>query len=126
MLFNLKGVSQSVLFFLLVYKTGNSSLPRYFYALPLSGVAVTSIFLVINRWIKISLHAAGAGILVGFLAVFTRAQDQLSIWWLLSALLASGLTMGARLYLRKHTSLEVYSGFLLAIFLTAGIHQYLS
>lgn len=115
-----------VLFFLLVYKTGNSSLPRYFYALPLSGVAVTSIFLVINRWIKISLHAAGAGILVGFLAVFTRAQDQLSIWWLLSALLASGLTMGARLYLRKHTALEVYSGFLLAIFLTAGIHQYLS
>lgn len=115
-----------VLFFLLVYKTGNNSLPRYFYALPLSGVAVTSIFLVINRWIKISLHAAGAGILVGFLAVFTRAQDQLSIWWLLSALLASGLTMGARLYLRKHTALEVYSGFLLAIFLTAGIHQYLS
>ena len=42
-----------VLFFLLVYKAGAGTLPRYFYALPLSGVAVTSIFLVVNRWIKI-------------------------------------------------------------------------
>jgi membrane-associated phospholipid phosphatase len=111
-----------VLFFLLVYKAGAGTLPRYFYALPLSGVAVTSIFLVVNRWIKISLH----GILLGFLAIFTRAQDQFSLWWLIAALLAAGLTMAARLYLRKHTPLEIYAGFTLALLLTAGIHQYLS
>lgn len=115
-----------VLFFLLVYKAGEGTLPRYFYALPLSGVAVTSIFLLINRWIKISLHGAGAGILLGFLFVFTRAQDHFSLVWVLSALLASGLTMAARLYLRKHSPLEVYTGFTLALLLTAGIHQYLS
>ena len=115
-----------VLFFLLVYKAGAGTLPRYFYALPLSGVAVTSIFLFINRWIKISLHGAGAGILLGFLIIFTRAQDAFSIWWVLSALLAAGLTMAARLYLRKHTSLEVYTGFIFALLITAGIHQFLS
>jgi hypothetical protein len=115
-----------VLFFLLVYKAGAGTLPRYFYALPLSGVAVTSIFLLINRWIKISLHGAGAGILLGFLIIFTRAQDAFSIWWVLSALLAAGLTMAARLYLRKHTSLEVYTGFIFALLITAGIHQFLS
>lgn len=115
-----------VLFFLLVYKAGAGTLPRYFYALPLSGVAVTSIFLLINRWIKISLHGAGAGILLGFLIIFTRAQDTFSIWWVLSALLAAGLTMAARLYLRKHTSLEVYTGFVFALLITAGIHQFLS
>lgn len=115
-----------VLFFLLVYKAGAGTLPRYFYALPLSGVAVTSIFLLINRWIKISLHGAGAGILLGFLIIFTRAQDAFSIWWVLSALLAAGLTMAARLYLRKHTSLEVYTGFVFALLITAGIHQFLS
>ena len=115
-----------VLFFLLVYKAGSGTLPRYFYALPLSGVAVTSIFLLINRWIKISLHGAGAGILLGFLIIFTRAQDAFSIWWVLSALLAAGLTMAARLYLQKHTSLEVYTGFIFALLITAGIHQFLS
>ena len=45
---------------------------------------------------------------------------------IIAALLAAGLTMAARLYLRKHTPLEVYAGFALALFLTAGIHQYLS
>ena len=115
-----------VLFFLLVYKAGAGTLPRYFYALPLSGVAVTSIFLLINRLIKISLHGAGAGILLGFLIIFTPAQDAFSIWWVLSALLAAGLTMAARLYLRKHTSLEVYTGFVFALLITAGIHQFLS
>lgn len=115
-----------VLFFLLIYKAGASTLPRYFYALPLSGVAITSIFLLINRWIKISLHGAGAGILLGFLFVFTRAQDDFSILWLIGALLASGLTMAARLYLRKHSPIEVYTGFVFALIITAGIHIYLS
>ncbi len=115
-----------VLFFLLIYKAGASTLPRYFYALPLSGVAITSIFLLINRWIKISLHGAGAGILLGFLFVFTRAQDDFSMLWLIGALLASGLTMAARLYLRKHSPIEVYTGFVFALIITAGIHIYLS
>ena len=115
-----------VLFFLLIYKAGGTTLPRYFYALPLSGVAITSIFLLINRWIKISLHGAGAGILLGFLFVFTRAQDDFSMLWLIGALLAAGLTMASRLYLRKHSPIEVYTGFVFAFIITAGIHIYLS
>ena len=115
-----------VLFFLLIYKAGGTTLPRYFYALPLSGVAITSIFLLINRWIKISLHGAGAGILLGFLFVFTKAQDDFSMLWLIAALIAAGLTMAARLYLRKHSATEVYTGFVFAFLITAGIHIYLS
>ena len=119
-------VDSVVLFFLLIYKAGGTTLPRYFYALPLSGVAITSIFLLINRWIKISLHGAGAGILLGFLFVFTKAQDDFSMLWLIAALIAAGLTMASRLYLRKHSATEVYTGFVFAFLITAGIHIYLS
>ncbi|MEN9291375.1 MAG: hypothetical protein RLZZ357_1219 [Bacteroidota bacterium] len=115
-----------VLFFLLAYKAGNNTLPSYYYALPLSGVAITSLFLLINRWIKISLHAAGAGILVGFLAVYTSAQSDFSAGWLLGSIIAAGLTMSARLYLKKHKPIEVYSGFVLATLITAGLNLYLN
>lgn len=114
-----------VLFFLLAYKAGDAYLPRYYYALPLSGVAITSLFLLINRWIKISLHAAGAGILVGFLAVYTTSQTDFTKWWLIGSIIAAGLTMSARLYLKKHRQIEVYSGFVLATLITAGLHLYL-
>jgi membrane-associated phospholipid phosphatase len=114
-----------VLFFLLAYKAGDAYLPRYYYALPLSGVAITSVFLLINRWIKISLHAAGAGILVGFLAVFSIAQSEFTNWWLIGSIIAAGLTMSSRLYLEKHRPIEVYSGFILATLITAGLHLYL-
>ena len=114
-----------VLFFLLAYKAGDAYLPRYYYALPLSGVAITSIFLLINRWIKISLHAAGAGILVGFLAVYTTAQSDFSNWWLIGSIIAAGLTMSSRLFLKKHKPIEVYTGFILATFITSGLHLYL-
>lgn len=114
-----------VLFFLLAYKAGDNYLPRYYYALPLSGVAITSIFLIINRWIKISLHAAGAGILVGFLWVYTLGQNDFSFAWLFSAIVAAGLTMSARLYLQKHRPIEVYTGFIIATLITSGLHFYL-
>jgi membrane-associated phospholipid phosphatase len=91
----------------------------------LSGVAITSLFLLINRWIKISLHAAGAGILVGFLAVYTASQTDFTHWWLIGSIIAAGLTMSARLYLKKHRQIEVYSGFVLATLITAALHLYL-
>lgn len=115
-----------VLFFLLTYKAGAATLPSYYYALPLSGVAITSLFLLINRWIKISLHGAGAGILVGFLVVYTIAQTEFSNLWLIGSIIAAGLTMSSRLYLKKHRPIEVYSGFVLATLITAGLHLYLT
>lgn len=114
-----------VLFFLLIYKAGATTLPTYYYALPLSGVAITSLFLLINRWIKISLHAAGAGILVGFLAVYTTSQSDFTIWWLIGSIIAAGLTMSARLFLKKHQPIEVYAGFFLATLITSSLHLYL-
>ena len=107
-----------VLYFLFVIKAQDNILPKYIYALPLSGVFVTVTYTFINRWIKISLHAGGAGILTGFLLAYASAQVEFEMWILIAAILASGLTLTARLYLKKHTQLEVYTGWSLAVLLT--------
>lgn len=107
-----------VLYFLFVIKAQDNILPKYVYALPLSGVFVTVTYTFINRWIKISLHAGGAGILTGFLLAYASAQVEFEMWILIAAILASGLTLTARLYLKKHTQLEVYTGWSLAVLLT--------
>jgi membrane-associated phospholipid phosphatase len=107
-----------VLYFLFIIKAQNNILPKYVYALPLSGVFVTVTYTFINRWIKISLHAGGAGILTGFLLAYASAQVEFEMWILIAAILASGLTLTARLYLKKHTQLEVYTGWSLAVLLT--------
>jgi membrane-associated phospholipid phosphatase len=107
-----------VLYFLFIIKAQDNILPKYVYALPLSGVFVTVTYTFINRWIKISLHAGGAGILTGFLLAYASAQVEFETWILIAAILASGLTLTARLYLKKHTQLEVYTGWSLAVLLT--------
>lgn len=107
-----------ILYFLFLVKAQNNILPKYIYALPLSGVFVTVIYTYINRWIKISLHGGGAGILTGFLFAYAVEQAEFRFWILIFAIVASGLTIGARLYLKKHTQTEVYTGWSLAVLMT--------
>lgn len=107
-----------ILYFLFLVKAQNNILPKYIYALPLSGVFVTVIYTYINRWIKISLHGGGAGILTGFLFAYAVEQAEFRFWILIFAIVASGLTIGSRLYLKKHTQTEVYTGWSLAVLMT--------
>ena len=74
--------------------------------------------MLINRWIKISLHAGGAGILVGYLAIFMLENSGFPILFITIAIIATGLTLSARLFLQRHTPLEVYSGWSLALIIT--------
>lgn len=113
-----------LLYFLFIVKAQNNILPKYVYALPLAGVFVTASFTLINRWIKISLHAGGAGILSGFIFAYSLEQAEFQFWTILFVILASGLTIMARLFLRKHTPTEVYTGWSLAVLITFLINFY--
>jgi len=111
-------ISCLMLYFLFLIKAPNGVLPKYVYALPLSGVFVTVSYALINRWIKISLHAGGAGILTGFLFAYAYGHMVFPFWTLLFPVMASGITLTARLYLKKHSPLEVYTGWSLAFIST--------
>ena len=103
-----------ILFLLFYFKAPNGILPKYIYALPLTGVVISTLFLGINYWMKISLHAAGGGILTGYLCAFSTQQLNFNYKIVLIGFVASGLIMTARLALNKHTPFQVYLGWTIA------------
>ena len=114
-----------MLYVMFVYKSGHSSIiPKYIYALPLSGVFVTFIFFFINRWKKISIHAASSGILVGFIFAYMIEHSDYHLWILSLAFIISGLVMSARLYLEKHTLQELIIGWGIGSFVTFAVNFY--
>lgn len=95
-----------------------SLLPRHFSTLALSGVGVTLVFMLLTRYLKISMHAGGAGILTGFLYGYFSQLHNPSFLWIAISLLMAGLVIAARWYLRKHTALELFLGYTLATLIT--------
>jgi len=103
-----------ILYFLFFLKAPNNILPIYIYALPLTGAIIALVFLLINFWTKISLHAAGAGIFTGYLYAFFAHQLIIEYRLILIAFVVSGIIMSSRLFLNKHTPLQVYLGWSIA------------
>ena len=113
--------SLRLLFF---FKAPNLVLPRYIYALPLTGAIISILFIVINFRTKISLHAAGTGILTGYCCAFATQQLQFNYLIIVMALMISGLVLSARLVLNKHTPFQVYSGWVLGFVIAFVCNMY--
>ena len=93
----------TLLFMLFIYKDPDGYLPKYLMSLPLAGAIVMALFLLINRWIKISMHAAGGGILVGYLSNYLI--NETGAWqtpYVFSALIAGLGLFGAVLSKKFH------------------------
>ena len=113
-----------VLFFYILYliDANRLSVPKFVIALPLSGAIVTTLFLFLNRWKKISIHSAAVGILSGYILAYILQQNEYQLWMFTISILFSGLVMSARLYLQKHTFLEVIIGWCIGSFITFAIN----
>lgn len=113
------GVSCMTLYFLLITQAPeNARIPKYVFSYPLSGGISVAIFFVMTLWRKVSLHAGGAGIMTGFLMAYLYVHEDHAYWILPVAVLVSGMTMSARVYLGKHTMMEVIVGWLTGTFVT--------
>jgi hypothetical protein len=110
------------LFLLLFLKTKDTSIPHFIFTFPLAGALVSIALFAANYILKISLHAAGCGIMFGFILAYVAQQQYFEFWVLLIASIVSGLTISSRLYLQKHSFEEVIHGWLLGACITFTIN----
>jgi hypothetical protein len=67
--------------------------------------------LVMLKW-KMSLHAMSLGGLSGIVTLIYYTNPGVSAFWVIAALLLSGLVSSARLYLNAHSPAQIYTGFI--------------
>lgn len=106
-------LSAVALFYLVQMKDPDHLLPSAIYGLMIGSFTTVFLCTIITRWWKISLHAAGMGILSGFLFAYYWHIDYYSFWLLPASLVMSGIVMSARMYLGKHTLEQCLAGFAL-------------
>lgn len=114
----LSGIYALMLITLLYKFNAQVTLSRHLFALASSGMLVAVIYLAINTQLKISLHAGGAGILLGFLFSYYLEQSLIMVWPLYVACIIGGVVIASRIQLKKHTNFELFIGFILGFFIT--------
>lgn len=90
----------------------------HFLGLAYAGLAMSLVFVAINLKTKISLHAGGAGMLVGFVLAYYLEQSLFTTWPIYVIVMVAGLILMARIYLQKHTPFQAYLGFVLGSLIT--------
>ena len=114
-------IYSAVLAWFLMVKTPSGILPPAIYLLPAGGTVAILLVLVITRFDKISLHALGVGMLMGFLIAYFQTQAQFQLGILFLATIVGGVVMSARLFLGKHNLRQCLMGYflgMLVIYLT--------
>lgn len=91
-----------------------SNAPEWLWMFMVGGVAATVVSAIVNRWWKISAHMAAMGGLVAMalrmiqLGVAAPGVDMTV--WLMVIIIAAGCVGTARVYLGRHTLLQVAAG----------------
>jgi hypothetical protein len=103
-------------FFLFVfcfYLIRRIDIPGMFYSFMLGGIFTLLITFFITIWFKISIHMVGLGGLMA-LVIFISFYLKVNLsFYLILVILFAGITGTARLHLKAHTPVEVYSGYVM-------------
>ncbi len=94
---------------LFLYRAG---LPLWIDMFFAGGALAAVVNIIVNRWWKISAHGAAMGGLVALM--FRMMTSGYAIFnleiWVSAAIIATGLVMTARVYLGRHTLMQVLAG----------------
>ena len=90
-------------------------LPRFMCGIVVGALFIQGVCLLLNlRW-KVSMHAAGAGGIIGALVAYSVIFAFNPVLWLCGAVLLDGMVMTSRMILRQHTLWQVWMGTLVGI-----------
>ena len=88
--------------------------PIWLSMLMLGGAGALIVLSIVNRWWKISVHAAGIAGIVALLLRMFMAGDYMSPatqWWLIVSVGLAGMLGSARIWLGRHTLMQVLAGY---------------
>ena len=88
-------------------------LPHYMSGILIASLLIQGSCLLINTKWKISMHAAGAGGVVGALIAYSLIFYFNPLWWLSLSIMLAGLVGTSRMLLRQHDLWQVLAGTLL-------------
>lgn len=108
-------ITTSFFYLFTVYLTYRFHVPFFIKSFIICSALLAVAVTIINFWFKISVHSTGAGALTALVMVLSIRMQAPLIWLLIIVILVSGLVMSSRLWLKSHTSHEVWSGFLLGL-----------
>jgi len=102
-----------VLYLFLIFQAHSALIPSLLKAMVLGGAIASIIAYFITKKSKISLHGIGMGALLGFIYMFALTLEQPPLIVLSTVVLAGGLVLTARLFLKLHTLSQVSLGYFL-------------
>lgn len=114
---NLAAIGMFILL-LSIDKYGN--FPQPIYALSLGSAITVAVTTIITAYWKISLHAAGMGIITGFAFAYFAGMQLQAFWVLPLILVVSGTVISARMYLEAHSLEQSLSGFFIGVAATVA------
>jgi hypothetical protein len=81
------------------------------------GTALLSLIVtIVNFWWKISIHAVGAGALIGLVMALSLKMLTPLEWHLVLTIIIAGLVLSSRLKLNHHSPLQVWAGLFTGFF----------
>ena len=92
----------------------NAAAPWWVLGFMIGGMCAVVVNMLVNRWWKISGHMAGMCALLGVvlgMSIGGVASSSTMLWWTMGVAMACALVAAARLYLRRHSALQLLAGF---------------
>jgi hypothetical protein len=102
-------------FFWTYYVSKQLGDPTELQAFLLSAFVASCASLIINNYMKVSMHAMGVGGMLAFFVLLLFANKLDDVSSLLIAVLITGITCSSRLIVSDHKSFEIYTGLISGI-----------